>query len=68
MPNPKKLKEDSVIIVLATLKVEITIMEEVTFGRMCRLIIWKFDTPIVLAAFTYSRSLKLSVSLRIILA
>src|SRR5699024_2880148 len=44
-PIPKKLKEASAIIVLATLKVAVTISEDDIFGNKCRKIIVKSFTP-----------------------
>ena len=35
IPNPRKLKEASKMMVVATLKVEITIKEEIILGNIC---------------------------------
>ncbi|MNI53788.1 hypothetical protein D3C73_1086420 [compost metagenome] len=64
MPKPKKLREASIIIVVATLIVDMTIKEDMTLGRICVKIILTSLAPTALAAFTKSRSFTLSTSPR----
>ncbi|MMZ67775.1 hypothetical protein D1872_303960 [compost metagenome] len=62
--NPRKLREASIIIVVATFIPEMTINEDRTFGKMCFNKILLFLEPIALAALTKSRSLILNTSPR----
>ena len=67
-PNPRKLREDSIRIAFATLKLAATITGPKILGIICLMITRKFDAPRFCVATTKSRSFNDIVSALVILA